>query len=279
MPLLHVVFGYSAASSLRQAVEAAGRDDEVIAQYDGFNFGPINPPDPKVRALWVRDKLGWDWEDERDSPEINFRRDGAFWHRVSTHEGRLVAWYSRRSSSEYSGFLELVSRRGGLPLEIVDLSEVMLPAIRTRDGATWGPHYVIAAGTLNPKQFFTEPYFGQVRPLQRGEREECAVLWNRLRAENADLRAISDGQIISAPIDYFDNMIWSYIPEDWCKAVRVVGDILVFESWEVQLHQQGDSFYWSRILAFIGAGKVEAEGDFPNLRGTRIKRKTSLGKI
>ena len=41
---LHFVFSPSGAASLAEALEQAGRDDQVVTFFDDLSFGPINPP-------------------------------------------------------------------------------------------------------------------------------------------------------------------------------------------------------------------------------------------
>ena len=53
-PMLHIVFGESAAGTLRLALRQANRDDEVLSFNDDLSFGPINPPVPVARAAWAR---------------------------------------------------------------------------------------------------------------------------------------------------------------------------------------------------------------------------------
>jgi hypothetical protein len=115
---LHVVFTPSGAGCLSQALETAGRDDQVISFFDDLSFGPIEPPDSSLRAKWVENELsrtGWDdvtAESER------------FWRRALSSDQRTVAWLTRRSNMEYAGFLEWSWRMGDAPYEVVDLSEV-----------------------------------------------------------------------------------------------------------------------------------------------------------
>ena len=56
-PMLHIVFGESAAGTLRLALRQAGRDDTVSSFYDNLSFGPINPPVAIERAAWTRTEL------------------------------------------------------------------------------------------------------------------------------------------------------------------------------------------------------------------------------
>src|ERR1700759_2366171 len=113
--VLHVVFPPSGAGSLRQALKDAGRNDQVVAYFDNLCFGPIDPPDPQVRAKWVEAELGWTgWE------EITARSE-KFWQNACSHDNRKIAWLSRRSGQEYAGFLEWLWRLGDAPCEVVDL--------------------------------------------------------------------------------------------------------------------------------------------------------------
>ena len=62
-PVLHVVFGPSAAATLRQALAKAGREDGVVCPYDNLSFGPINGAGAEARIRWVTEELGvaeWD---------------------------------------------------------------------------------------------------------------------------------------------------------------------------------------------------------------------------
>jgi hypothetical protein len=55
--MLHIVFGESAGGALRLALRQADRDDELLSFNDDLSFGPIDPPNPIVRAAWARTEL------------------------------------------------------------------------------------------------------------------------------------------------------------------------------------------------------------------------------
>src|SRR3954466_11039691 len=104
--LLHIVFTPSGAGSLRQALASAGRDEQVISFFDDLSFGPIDPPDLPLRSKWVEEALGWTgWHDIAPKTE-------AFWREALSPGRRKVAWLSRRSAMEYTGFLEWLWRLG-----------------------------------------------------------------------------------------------------------------------------------------------------------------------
>ena len=60
-------------------------------------------------------------------------------------------------------------------------------------------------------------------PLPATKRRRYRDLWQRLRSENAPLRVIEGGELVSAPISYFDTRLMSYVTNDWQKVAMIVG--------------------------------------------------------
>jgi hypothetical protein len=88
---LHVVFNSSAAAGLRDALREAGRDERVVSLSDCLSFGPINPPDPKLRTMWVEEELDYTgWEEVVGEAT-------SFWPEALSISNRRIAWLSRRS--------------------------------------------------------------------------------------------------------------------------------------------------------------------------------------
>src|SRR5258708_6489303 len=59
-PILHVVFGMSAAASLRQALHQVDRHDRVIGLSDDLSCGPINPVTAELRHHWLQEGMGYE---------------------------------------------------------------------------------------------------------------------------------------------------------------------------------------------------------------------------
>src|SRR5262249_28664323 len=110
----------SAAASLRDALRQAGREERVVSLSDCLSFGPINPPDPELRRKWVEEELGYTgWEEVVGEAT-------SFWPKALSASDRKIAWLSRRSAQEYAGFLEWLWRLDEEPIEVVDLTDVMV---------------------------------------------------------------------------------------------------------------------------------------------------------
>ena len=251
-PVLHVVFTPSGASSLREALEDVGRDDQVVSLFDCLSFGPINPPDMSLRSKWVANELGrtgWD--------SIDLDTD-TFW-RESLSPGRhKVAWLSRRSAMEYAGFLEWLWRTSDMACEVVDLSEVRI-SYGAEPGSARPPALAMSLGMVSSDTICRERLWDLAEPLQPAARQRYRNLWQRLRAENAALRVIEGGELVSAPISFFDAQLMSCATNDWQKAARIVGQVLGAET-DGDVIQDGDLVLAPRIDAMVASGRLEIQG-------------------
>ena len=248
---LHVVFTPSGASSLRQALADAGRDDQVISSFDRLSFGPINPPDLPLRSKWVENELGWTgWNDI--APETE-----AFWREALSPGRRKVAWLSRRSTMEYAGFLEWLWRmrrrtvRRGRP----ERSSSCPAATAHLDRQLWP--LVLALFTTNTIR--QDKLWDLAEPLPAAERLRYRDLWQQLRSENAPLRVIEGGELVSAPISFFDTRLMSCVTNDWQKVARIVGEALAAEM-DDEVLQVGDLVLVARIDALVESGHLEIQG-------------------
>jgi hypothetical protein len=258
---LHVVFNPSGAADLRDALRQAGRDDRVVALIDNLSFGPIAPFDAEMRCRWVEHELGYEWDDVG-------AKSASFWEAALSPADRKVAWLSRRSTLEYTGFLEWLRRLGDQPFGLVDLTDATVvgypidcaPISRRVDSiGLLHPHEIVASGFLDSAQ--------EVTPDARRRYRD---LWARLRAENAPLRVLGPEGLVSAPITHFDPLLLSHATARWQGATRVVGSVLG-DFGDSGLLQTGDLVLAARLRALAEAGDLEFEGDVSDIRHYRVR--------
>jgi hypothetical protein len=250
--VLHFVFTPSGAGCLNQALEAAGRDDQIIIFFDDLSFGPINPPDASLRAKWVENELGkagWD--------EITAESE-QFWRGAPSPGHRVVAWLTRRSAMEYAGFLEWSWRMRDAPYDVVDLTDVKV-SCRPEHGPPRPPVFAISLGMLHPRTIKRDRLWELAEPLQQTGRERYRNLWQQLRSENAPLRVVDGDELVSAPISFFDSLLISSVTDNWQKVASVVGRALVF-SMDDCIIGPGDLFLRARVNALVESGRLEIRG-------------------
>jgi protein-disulfide isomerase-like protein with CxxC motif len=110
---------------------------------------------------------------------------------------------------------------------------------------------------LNPDRISRDKLWDLAEPLQQTTRRRYRDLWQRLRSENAPLRVIADGELVSAPISFFDTQLMSYVTNDWQRVARVIGQTLVAEMDVVQV---GDIVLAARVSAMAQSGLLEIQG-------------------
>lgn len=258
---LHIVFNSSAAAGLRDALQQAGRDERVVSLSDCLSFGPINPPDPELRRRWVEEELDYTgWEEVIGEAT-------SFWSEALSISNRRVAWLSRRSAQEYAGFLEWLWRLDEEPIEVIDLTDVMVAGNST--GLT-ERHFAISLGMLPPHKIFENELFDRAEALTAILRAQYRELWGRLRIENAPLRILSEGELVSAPLSFFDPLLLSSATPEWQKAARVVGEALS-DFWKTSVLQTGDLVLCSRVRALARTGRLEFRGDLSNIQNSELR--------
>jgi hypothetical protein len=264
MVTLHVVFNMSAAVDLRKALVAAGRDDRVVAFPDNLSFGPIDPPDPAIRAAWVEAELdytGWD-ETASDVEKI--------WAAALAADVRCAAWMSRRSAQDYAGFLEFVWRLEELPCEVVDVTEVMV-SFRGEDGRESVPHLALSPALLSAQQIIDHKLLDRAQPLTQQARAAYRATWQKLRAENAALRIVgADLALTSAPITYFDAELLSHVTERWQKVAMVVAKTMA-KVYDDPILNVSDYVLASRIRALAATGHLGSKGDLMRMGFSEIR--------
>ncbi len=248
---LHILFSESAAASVQIALTEAGMGDAVATQPDDFGFGPINPSDPATRGAWVEQTLGYHepWPDHEME---------AFWTLARTPDARRVVWFSRREARSYAGFLEWLWRAGDLPCDILDLTDLLLNQ-RDRDGRPCPPEPAIMP-LMQPSHILENRLLKRAELLSWDARGRYRRRWSDLRSENAPLRVIEDGELVSENITFFDELLLSAATTEWRRMAWLVGFALA-QSLDSKVYQTGDLVLFSRVRALADSGRLEWRGE------------------
>lgn len=109
-------------------------------------------------------------------------------------------------------------------------------------------------------------------PLQRklslAEIRKNAFDWKRLQSENAPLRAVINGTVISVPANFYDFLIRKYLTNEPIREAVLIGRILGENPLGI-----GDWWYAQRIDRLIKAGKIEIVFDSDKKYEQVLKRK------
>ena len=178
----------------------------------------------------------------------------------------LRLWYSKKSPEECCGFYWLMAQLKDL--EAAKIYAVSLPEYFERPN-----NCTITCSNWNdmePEHW--KPLLEQRITLPVGQRIFAAMRWQELERENAPLRAVVNGSLVSVPANFYDHFLFRELEkqdEDFLEA-RLIGNIMGIYQLGI-----GDELLHQRIESFIQKGLLEivspAEEGKPAIR--RIVRK------
>ena len=120
-----------------------------------------------------------------------------------------------------------------------------------------------SVGELEPEA--ASVFYSRRRRVQDCEAKLLYSRWGQLVRENAPLRVMKDGKLVSAPADYYDETILANTPEEETCAAKVVGLSIP----ECNIN---DCLIFERIRALAAAGKLEIIKNGGNYRDTTVKK-------
>lgn len=219
-----------------------GRGERVVSFGDDLSWGPIASLDDRVKWLDAECPIpgSWDW-----LPETHEE----FWKEAGEAADERLVWLSSNSAHEVAGYLAYLERYSDLPAMVVRPDEHLPPH------PTYGP--LLGTGSANVEQLADALHNGERRPI--ADDREMFGRWAELRSDNALLRILRDGQLVSAPIDTYDRLLLEAATGEWQKGVLVVGKALG-ASFDEQVRVSSD-FLFSRLRALVRSGALEAQGD------------------
>lgn len=175
-------------------------------------------------------------------------------------------WYSQKNPEEYCGFCWLMAK-------IKEIEAAKLYAVPLPDYFELPDNCIMTCsdwGGVEPERW--KPFLEQKTPLSVGQRVFAAMHWQALEAENAPLRAVVNGSLVSVPADFYDHFLLRELekmPETF-KEPLLIGNVM--GSYQPGI---GDELLHQRINTLLEKGILEilsvAEEGKPSAR--RILRK------
>lgn len=104
-------------------------------------------------------------------------------------------------------------------------------------------------GELEPEKF--EDYLRFQRELSPAEIKHLSGNWKRLKRENASLRLVINGSVVSVSSSFYDLLIWRHLGKTPKKEAVLIGEILGANQIGV-----GDYWFAARIEHLIRLGKI-----------------------
>jgi hypothetical protein len=166
--------------------------------------------------------------------------------------------------------LEFVWRLGDYQCDFIDLTEAVVGERKVK-GKLIAPRLAGSLGTLNAVHIIDNNFLDLAQPLTGEMRAEYRHQWQKLRTENAPLRTVnSDLEIVSAPITFFDELLFSFVLSEWRKTAFIIGSVFG-TFWDDERSVAGDDFLATRLQALADARRIEAVGDLHRIRHSEVR--------
>lgn len=266
---VHIVTSESAAGSLRAGLD---RPKTVIGFPDAFSIGPLwKLPEQKgmdLRMEWLFDNI--------NSGQEDYEYERKFKNAVLQIEDiapdvPVYIWYGENAEEQTAlRFYLYLLRNKKNRVFLMNTMELYEKYIAIGDGAAYFHTGFLNAEKL--KLFFENEKMAEL--LTEEKREYYHKEWAALSGTKEVLRIWEDGQIQSAPEDYYDSLIIESLEKlhqqqeykDFILTAQVIGGIVA------ELQEFVDSFYLEyRVRELLYSGVIEVKGIPKSMRHYWIK--------
>lgn len=272
---VHIIFGDSAAGSLKYALKEANiQEEHVLLFSDAFSVGPLFHLDQVVgqvaRQQWLQEKLpieGYLYEEYLQEMKVTFEKLYA----IPSHIP-ITIW-TGNNAYEHVGltFVLFLLKEATHDIYVMNTADGFDKLFRTpnldykvRHTAELAPNRLMAIREVYKKQ----------SPLTKEERQVLENEWRALRENYEVLRIWENNRVVSVSEDYIDDFIVQCAKSletdgftgQCYKASRLVGEVLGhFEQYI------GDAFIEFRLKTLIKKGIFHMTGSLHSMRSYSVK--------
>lgn len=166
------------------------------------------------------------------------------------HGEELRLWFSQKSPEEYCGFCWLMAELKEIESAVLYAASLpnyfKLPDDCTLTCSDWG--------SVEPELW--KPLLQQKTPLLRAHAIGAAMHWWELEAENAPLRAVVNGSLVSVPADFYDHFILRELEKETDAFIeaRLIANVMGIYQLGIGdhlLHERMEIFIQEGILAVV----------------------------
>lgn len=250
MKTVHVVYGDSAAGSLKHYLKTNDSKDEIYAVRDELSVGPLADISQRtsfINKLYQQTAPGE--FNEGDCKDIaNFHVES--WPQAEDFSGKkVVLWHSPNAPEQLTICL------AANVLENSDLCEIALTNHR-------------ATAEYAPEELGS--YLGTEQRMSDQRKTELVQTWQQHVEENTPIRIWNGTAIEGVSETHYDKLLIQSCTDEYQPAARVVGDVLGATDQVVS-----DTFITHRLHELITQQKIEYRGTLDSLRTFEVRLATS----
>lgn len=242
-----------------------GTAEDVLGIWLIADIGDISDMDGDWQGrldLWHTINKGYEEFGESDWVEAYSKTLKEFLARLKSEAANarpIRIWWSD-TPGEYGGFCWAMSLLAGCPSPVYS---VKLPDfVITEQGCTKTETTSSLPIELLPQ------LAAEAQLVEAWQRQAYADEWQRLVEENAPLRALVNGRLLSVEEDFYDGFLWRQMPEGEFRVAEAIGRALVWGPAGLS-----DWWYAKRMRQFLKEGRLEMVKDVGRFYHCIVRRR------
>ncbi|MDQ0233325.1 DUF1835 domain-containing protein [Metabacillus malikii] len=263
--VLHILFGDSAAGSLKQALKEMKLENEekVISFSDKFSTGPISQLHDDAglnkRYQWIKNHLNYEGDD-LDEYIQHFKQTTSMIDSIPTRTP-IIIWVGENAHEQTAlRYVLYLLKEKEFDISIINTTKQFKNKYNIPDTDCYPLH----TGEIASERLTV--IYEEARknpPISQEQRKELEEDWNELSSTDEVLRIWENNKIKSVSDDYYDDYIInkakklykSRNKQEFLKSARLIGEVIGYLDQYI-----GDVYIEYRVRHLITSGVFEIEG-------------------
>lgn len=278
--VIHIVFGESAAGSLRMALKEMGvqEGEKVICFLDNFSFGPLwrieEDKGLALRHKWLINHINYD-EEYLFSYKRRFHTTILEVKNIM-EQAHIFIWAGENADEQtaHRFVLSLLQNKTN-DIFLINPLEYYNEITSKSDAKDYAMH----TGMFSSEELQAiYQKNNSMQPLTINDRAKYINEWKKISQQNKNLRIWVDKKMNSVAEDYYDNYIIKTAQllhkeqnnKEFIKSARLIGEIIGNQNQRV-----GDIYFEYRLIQLVLKGIFEIEGVPKAMRYYSVKLQDS----
>lgn len=243
----HILFGPSAAGSLRYIIKKNRLNQDVISIDDDLSCGPLHSIEERIK---FGTNLISSIAPDDDEFASYFESAVTSWPTPKQFaDCKVILWHCENAPEQL--MLQMVVN------QLQDFEELYEVALDNKISLTRG------TGEYTPEKLGS--LLGTETKISPARKHELVADWNHTVQQKGTLRIWENESVITVDEAYYDNLLLHNCKKEFVNAARIVGEVLGTTD---QL--LSDTWLNYRLLKLVKMHKIQARGNLRQLRSFEI---------
>lgn len=243
----HIIFGPSAAGSLRYIINEKGLNQDVLSIDDDLSYGPLHSLEERIK--FGAELINSIAPDDEEFTSY-FESAVSSWPTPENFTGcKVILWHCENAPEQL--MLQMVAN------QLQDFDELYEVALDNKISLARG------TGEYTPEKLGS--FIGTEAKISPERKRELVTSWKHSVQQKGTLRIWENESVVTVDEVYYDNLLLQNCTEEFLNAARIVGEAL---GTTAQL--LSDTWLNYRLLELVKMHTIQAKGNLKQLRSFEV---------